>query len=343
MEPVSLEQIIRQYVQLPTVPSGTGWYPVLHKCDHGKKGPRAGFKFDGDTVAFHCFNCGLAAVYDPENKGREGQPLISPKMVEVLEDFGIPKEEWKPILFTALRNRDKGTTSQSTTTQQISIEPMELPLPETFYPLNEASDDDKWAEIARYYLMDERGVNPSSYPFMLSKKTDVPHLKKWFGRVIIPVYKDGKLIYYSGRDLTEKAVKKYESPAVSRDRVLFGFDKLFENSDLPLYIVEGWFDAFVVDGVAIFGNEISDTKIKWLNRSRRKKVYVPDQFGDGILAAKQAVSAGWQISTPDIGNCKDLNEAVLKYGKLYVMQTLMENTSVSEFDALTRLGVYCKK
>jgi hypothetical protein len=32
----------------------------------------------------------------------------------------------------------------------------------------------------------------------------------------------------------------------------------------------------------------------------------------------------------------------LKYGKLYVMQTLMENTSVSEFDALTKLGVYCK-
>lgn len=339
METVTLEQLIRQYVQLPPVPSGTGWYPVLHKCDHGKKGPRAGFKFDGETVAFHCFNCGLAAVYDPSHKGHEGQPLMSPKMEQVLTDFDVPTTDWNRVLFSGFQLRNSGQTLEHQP-QKSQIEPIELPLPETFYPLAEA--DDKWAEIARYYLKDERGIDPSSYPFMLSKQTSIPHLKKWFGRVIIPIYKNNKLIFYIGRDLTGKATKKYESPAVSRDRVIYGFDKLFVDADQPLYVVEGWFDAHVIGGVAILGNELSQSKINWLNRSPRKKVYVPDQFGDGIGGAKQALEAGWSISTPEIGSCKDLNEAVCKYGKLYVLQTLIDQTSTSTFDANIKLNVFCK-
>jgi hypothetical protein len=341
MEDVTLEQLLRQYVQLPSVPSGTGWYPVLHVCDHGKKGPRAGFKFDGDTVAFHCFNCGLAAVYDPKHRGREGQPLISKKMRQILEDFNIPQDEWQQVLFSALKDRDAGPMAATSSKPVQSIEPIEVPLPETFYPLSEADPEDKWAMIARYYL-EERSIDPSSYPFMLSRRTDVPHLKKWFGRVIMPIYKDGKLIYYTGRDLTGKALKKYESPAISRDRVIYGFDKLFEDNDLPLYIVEGWFDAFVIDGVAIFGNEFSSTKIKWLNRSRRQKVYIPDQFGDGFRAAKQAIDAGWSISTPDFGDCKDVSAAVQKYGKLYVLRTLAQHTA-SGFEAELNARMYCKQ
>lgn len=324
------------------MPSGTGWYPVLHTaCDHGKKGPRAAFKFDGDKVAFHCFNCPLKAVYDPNHIGREGQPLMSNNMQQVMADFNIPEDEWQQVLWSALKNRDSGVVPAKASEVQTSIEPMEVPLPDTFYPLTEATEDDKWAMIARYYLED-REIDPSSYPFMLSKKTDIPHLKKWFGRVIIPIYKDNKVIFYTGRDLTGKALKKYESPAVSRDRVIYGFDKLFENNDLPLYIVEGWFDAFVIDGVAIFGNEFSSTKIKWLNRSRRKKVYIPDQFGDGFRAAKQAIDAGWSISTPDFGDCKDVSAAVQKYGKLYVMQTLAQHTA-SGFEAELNARIYCKE
>jgi hypothetical protein len=340
METVTLEQLIRQYVHLPPVASGTGWYPVVHtQCDHGKKGPRAGFKFENNTVAFHCFNCGLAAVYDPTHKGREGQLLLSPKMEQVLTDFNVPQSEWNRVLFSSFQLKHSGQLPEQHE-HKIQIEPIELPLPETFYPLADA--DDKWAEIARYYLADLRGIDPDGYPFMLSKRTDIPHLKKWFGRVIIPIYKDNKLIFYIGRDLTEKAVKKYESPAVSRDRVIYGFDKLFANTSQPLYVVEGWFDAYAVDGVAVLGNEISQSKINWLNRSPRKKVYVPDQFGDGIRGAEQAVEAGWSISTPEIGDCKDLSDAVQKYGKLYVLQTLASQTSTSEFDAKVKMNIFCK-
>lgn len=342
MEDVSLADVIRQYVPLPPVPSGKGWYPVLHKCDHGKKGPRAGFKFDGDTVAFHCFNCFLKAVYDPNDMGREGQSLLSRNMRQVLADFDVPEEEWQAVLLSKMGARwDGKTTPNDEMVVRTSIEPSEIPLPGTFYPLMEADSSDKWATIARYYLED-RLIDPNSYPFMLAKNTDIPHLKKWFKRIIIPIYKDQKLIFYTGRDLTEKAIKKYESPSVSRDRVIYGFDKLFTSTDQPLYVTEGWFDAFNIGGVALFGNEISDTKIKILNRSPRLKVYIPDQFGNGFQAAKQALDAGWSVSTPDIGHCKDISSAIQKYGVLYVLNTLAQHTA-SGFSGETNARVYCKE
>lgn len=335
MESVSLEQIIRQYVQLDP-PTAKGWSPVLCRVcgDRGHKGKRAGFRFEGDVVGYHCFNCGHSTSYDPSE--HEKMPK---KMERVLHDFGIPESDWQQVLFSSLTLRRSGKNKDKKVSS-IQIEPLELPLPETFYPLKDAGSHDKWATIARYYLEEDRGIDPNSYPFLLSSKTEIPHLKKWFGRVIIPIYKGNKLIYYVGRDLTSNKMKKYENPAVSREKVFYGYDRLFEDVTTPLYITEGWFDGFAIDGVAILGNEISKTHTIWLNKSPRKKVYIPDRFGDGKRAAEHALSLGWHISTPDIGGCKDMDEAVRRYGKLYVMKTLIENTSIG-FEAQAKLGVYC--
>lgn len=335
MDQVRLEQVIRQYVQVPLTPSGGGWFPVLHTtCDKGHKGPRAGFRFDGDSVAFHCFNCSMATGYDPDK--HRSMPR---KMVQIMEDFNIPEDEWRKVEFTSLA-RQNSSELKITPEKKVSIEPLELDLPKTFYKLKDAANDDPWKEIAEWYLS-ERGLSPDSADYMLSADTDIEHLKKWKGRLIIPVYKQNKLIFYQGRDMTGKKQKKYESPAVSRDKVLYNFDKLFAHDDKPIIVVEGIFDALMVDGVAIFGNELSKAQIEWLNRSRKTKIYVPDQFGDGDKSASQAIDQGWSISTPEIGNCKDLNEAVLKYGKLYVMKSIADNTSTG-FEAKMRMKMYCK-
>lgn len=334
MESVSLEQIIRQYVQLPLYASSKGWYPVLHTaCDKGHKGPRAAFKFDGDTTAFHCFNCPDAAVYNPhEHSG------MSKTMTKVLHDFGVPDDEIQRVVFSAMQMRATDPNVAAKANKIKNIEPDAIDLPSSFYPLKDADSSDKWAEIARYYLQEERGIDPDTYPFYLSERTNDPTLKKWYGRVIIPIYKDNKLVFYQGRDLTNKAKKKYESPGVTRECVLYGYDKLFKDRDLPLYIVEGWFDAFVIDGVAILGNELSQSQIEWINRSYRKKVYIPDRRGDGKRGAETALRNGWSVSIPDTRSCKDINEAVLKYGKLFVMKSLIDNT-FDGFEAQINMGV----
>ena len=334
MKDVRLEDVIRTYIPLPPHPNGRGFFSVVCKVcnDHGRKGPRAGFKFDEESVGYNCFNCGHKAVYDPDTS-----TSMSDDMIKVLDAFNVPDDEWKQVLLTSMARNNQGVQKNRQKSIHIDIEPKEIELPDHFYPLGE---DDKWSLIARDYLEFERGVNPDDYQFYLSTGQGDKQAAKWKGRLIIPIYKDEKLIYYQGRALV-KMQKKYLSPSSPKDKVLYGFDKLFEDTEMPLYVVEGWFDAYAVDGVAVFGNQLSDEQIKWLNRSRRPKVVIPDRLGDGHLLANQAIDLDWSVSFPDIGNCKDTSAAVKRFGKLYVMKSIVDNT-MSGFMAQTAIGVHCK-
>ncbi len=342
MDVASLEQIIKQYIHLPPNETGTGWYPILCKVcnDSGRKGARAGFKFEDNKTCYHCFNCGHATVYDPST-----HKDMPEKMIQVLNDFGVPEDQWRQVLLTSLIIRDKGLTKSNTSTPFASIEPLVVPLPSHFYTFTEAAPNDKWVEIAKDYLEHERGVDPNSQPFMLAHKTGEEVLDRWLGRVIIPIYKDNQPIFYIGRDLTGKKSKKYLSPSFSKEKVLYGFNELFRQTEEPLYIVEGWFDAYVINGVAILGNEISTAQATWLNKSYRNKVYIPDRQGDGKRCADQALELGWSIATPGFNTwadeVKDLNDAVKKFGKVYVMKALADSIATG-FTARTNLGFYCK-
>lgn len=343
----SLEDIIRKYIQLPAMASSRGFYPVLCKVcnDHGKKGLRGGFRFDnGGVVGYHCFNCSHAAKFDPEGIKTKRSKKISPKMRQVLEAFNVPEDEITEMMFNLLKEagHTEGAVSGETIQTVKSIEPKEIPLPKHFYALSEAGPEDKWAEIARDYLEHTRGIDPQGHPYFLCHKTGVETIDKWVGRIIIPIYKTGKLIYYQGRALYNDK-KKYESPTQPKDCVLYGFERLFEHTDMPLYVVEGFFDAYLIDGVAILGKELTDEQAQWLERSKRRKVFIPDRQGGGSKApALNFIERGWAISTPDIGSCKDINDAVKKYGELYVMKSIADNITADRFTAQTRLGVYCE-
>lgn len=343
MEHIKLEDIIRKYISLPLYPNATGWYPVLCKVcgDHGRKGLRAAFNFNDGSVSYHCFNCGHKAGYNPQKSQSPDE-----RMIKVLNSFEIPEEEWKPLFLNELEIRSKRGTTQTVPKQiNIKIEPEEIPLPEHFYKLGPEDSTDKWTIIARDYLENERGINPDSYPFYLSTGKGDKFNQKWLGRVIIPFYKDNKLIFYQGRSLLKNITRKYESPNVEKSKVLFGYENILKNTDEPLYIVEGWFDAFLIGGVAILGNRITKEQLVWINKSKRLKVVIPDIYGDGARLANQALKLGWAVSIPDFlshGYCKDVNEGIVKYGKLFVMKSIIENTQTG-FLAETSINLYCRK
>ena len=128
---------------------------------------------------------------------------------------------------------------------------------------------------------------------------------------------------------------------LERDKILFGFEHLFSHIDTPLYVVEGFFDAFKINGVAVFGNKMTETQTEWLNRSPRQKVVIPDRKGDGHILAEQALSLDWSVATPDIGECKDVDEAITRYGKLYVIRAIVDQTHTGFF-AKTAVRLYCE-
>jgi hypothetical protein len=252
-------------------------------------------------------------------------------MLEVFAAFGIPDSDWNAVIFQNLgRTQGIHDTNQK---QYVSIEPDAIELPDHFTPLGDAIDD--VADYAKEYLA-ERGIDWQTYRFYVSNE------QKWYGRLIIPIFKDSKVIYYQGRDLTGLRNQKYLSPSINREKVIYGYENLHTNVDEPLYVVEGFFDAFLLNGVALFGNKISDAQIKWLNQSRRPKVIIPDKFGDGHLLAKQAIELEWSVATPDAAECKDISDVVKKYGMLYTLKTIHDNTHEG-FSASANVAMYCKK
>lgn len=335
MQVPTLEEVIRQHVSLNPRANNRGFFSVLCKVcnDHGNKGDRGGFKFDGGTVGYNCFNCGHSAIFDPMKHGS------MPKgMAIVLDSFGIPKVDWEGVLYTALVNRNNDERKVRAEEFK-SIEPIGLEMPNTFYPLTN-DPEDEWAQYAIEYLT-ERSVDWTKHPFHLVRKTNHPDNKRWYGRLIIPIYKKDKLVFWQGRDLTDTNPPKYRNPNVVRDCILSGYDSIHLRVEEPLYITEGWFDSFHLQGVAVFGNQMTPEQIKWINQSSRQKVVIPDASGDGQLLAMQAHKLGWSVAFPDIGSCKDVNAAVQKYGLLYTLKTIKEHTCTGPMVEM-RIGLYCE-
>ena len=307
----NLKTIITQNLPLEPIASGGGWHRILCKVcgDRGHKGKRAGFKFEGDKVIYHCFNNSCGAVFDPAI-----HKSIPDKMVKVLTAFGISSDQYKELEFSLFATID-GKPSSKSVMSPIKY-PDEIQLPAHFYKLE--NNDDTWSNIAILYL-EERGILVNDYTFFLSTHKD------WIGRLIIPMYKDGKLIFYHGRDMTGKKSPKYKNVDVIRNSIMYGYDQLYQNISSPLFVTEGFFDSFMVNGVAVLSNKMTDDQMKILSNSPRQKIIVPDIYGRGYVLAEQGFKLGWSIAFPDIGNCKDINEAVQKYGKMYVFKTLHDN------------------
>jgi hypothetical protein len=319
-----LEAIIRQYVQLPNTPTQKGWYAVVCRVCNDYK-PRGAFLFTEDSVVYKCFNCNAKTTYFDDSG------IITDDMMLTLQSFNIPESSINELILESLSKNKKH--KKKNTVQTSIIKPIDMPA--HFYKL-EKENTDIWSSVANEYLSIERGLTLDDYTFYLS--TD----KHWSGRLIIPYYFQGNLIYYQGRDLTDSKPTKYKNASIKDTTLLlFGYDKVAIHDTTPLFIVEGFFDALQIGGIAILGNELTKEKIAYINRSNRTKVYVPDTLGNGRNPAIEAVRAGWSISIPDTPGCKDIGEAILKYGKLFVIRSLMDHIT-SGFEALTNINLHCK-
>jgi DNA primase len=86
-----------------------------------------------------------------------------------------------------------------------------------------------------------------------------------------------------------------------------------------------------VDGVSVSGAEISDTQVDQIDRLQREVVVVPDTDRAGRKLVDRAIEAGWTVSFPVWQDtCKDINDAVVKYGKLFVLKSILAARETSK-------------
>ena len=324
---MSIEDIIKSHLFFNFGTASNGWHRIYCEvCGDGKrvKGPRGGWLFQDKLAFYHCFNCGIDGSFDPDR-----EHCFSKNMKSILEKFSIPIDECRKLCISSLKS-----TSKEVKPSKDEIKFIELP--DHILPISKFSTD--VIRNANTFLQSNYGLSVDSYPFHMSTGItnnenilEKSSVKFWLNRIIIPFYKNGKLIYYKGRDITGNSKIKYLAPEIKKTNIIFNYDQIFTPTELPLFVVESEFDAINLNGCAVMQNKLSKGQIKTLNKSNRKKIIVPDFGGDYNTLAEQAISEGWSVAIPKFGDCKDVSESIVKFGKLYTLRSIMRNVYEGKF------------
>jgi DNA primase len=85
-----------------------------------------------------------------------------------------------------------------------------------------------------------------------------------------------------------------------------------------------------IDGVAVLSNECSEQQADIIDSLGREVIVVPDGDKAGVKLVNNALEYGWSVSFPLwLGTFKDINEAVIKYGKLFVLKSILDAKETS--------------
>jgi DNA primase len=85
-----------------------------------------------------------------------------------------------------------------------------------------------------------------------------------------------------------------------------------------------------IDGLAVMHNTISDAQARLIRNLGREVIVVPDHDKAGLELIDRALELGWSVSIPDWPtDVKDVNDAVVKFGKLATLLTIMQSRETS--------------
>jgi hypothetical protein len=305
-----LGDLIRERVSLGRLTS-TGYYEQKCAVCNDKK-TRAGWKITEDEVFAHCYNCNFSASYT------EGTGKFSRWMKEVCNANGITNQDLQNITATLFFSGEGKSEKEITLEElrKVNLNTPEVAFPDRTFQLGSDGHDDIQEPLITYLM--GRRVDPLKFYFSLDKAHQ--------GRVIIPFFRNNKLIFWQSRAIDNKVKPRYLNCVVSRDAVFYGYDKLFEYSDAPLFVTEGPFDAENIDGVCILGSKLNASKIDVLKKTKRRIIFVIDRDKNGEGLGTEVLKQGWELTFVD-PRADDINDSVQKFGKLYTIYCLIKNAT----------------
>ena len=277
----------------------------VHRGDTQDRRQRGGIKPGEDgSWSFHCFNCGYTASFV---LGRN----LTFKARKLLEWLNVPKEEIDRINLESLKHKSiEGLLGerQEIVNKLQSIEFEDRDLPADTQPLNEAATE---------YLQNRRIL------------LDYPFLYKTMPRpgIVIPFTHNNQVVGHTTRFLDDRTPRYIQD---IQHGYVFGTD-LQKNTWQSAIVVEGVFDALSINGLAVLHAEINDAQVRLIRSLGREVVVVPDQDEAGMKLVDRAVELGWAVSMPEWpAGIKDVNDAVIRLGKLGALITIMQAKETSK-------------
>lgn len=303
---------------LATIPrkkrqTSSGWVVFDGICCHHRghnadRRSRAGIKFsDSNSWSYHCFNCQFKCGYV---LGKQ----FSSNLKQLLSWCGMDSTHIDKLSFESFRQGSILELYKSQPHLIYNIEFETKKLPEGSRPLNPDVD------TLHIEYLSKRGLSPADYTFYVNDE-DVRE------RIIIPYYYQGKIVgntsrYYDNRH------PKYISD--QQKGYVFNIDNQKPDYEVCI-LVEGQFDAISINGCAFMSNSISDEQVQLLRKLQRKIIFVPDRDKTGLNVCDRAIDLGFSVSIPKwSSDIKDVNDAVVKYGKLPTLLSILQYATTSK-------------
>lgn len=226
--------------------------------------------------------------------------------IEQIQRWSLESLQHKDLLdFTSNRPKTK-----------ISLRERSIPHGELLDPTNKAH--------ARYisYLA-SRNFAHDDYPFMVTPNAKVVRQRN---RIIIPYTYHKTVVGHTSRYI-DNQLPKYVND--QQPGFVFGID--FQKSEWQVAIlVEGIFDALSINGCAYMHDTINSDQVATLSQLNKRIILVPDQDFTGLQVCDRALELGYHVSIPHWGQgVKDVNDAVVKFGRLPTLLSIMQAATMS--------------
>ena len=318
---------------LTSLPSGrkktpSGWTSFnapccVHNGESADKRKRGGIMTTADgTLSYHCFNCGYKASYVI---GRR----LSAKLRQLMSWLGIADDTIRKLAIEAMRHEESDTKFERK--KFVTFKKKDLPKGTEKLEVWLEKYVNKQLTDAQYKKIDSilnylrsRGIEPSWYDFMYSTDFKFDFDK----RLIIPFYWRGDVVGCTGRVFEQTDKAKYFTDV--QPGYVFNMDMQDWTRKFVL-VTEGPFDAITVSGVSILGSEINDIQRELIEGLNRRVIVVPDRDQPGQKLIDQAIEFGWSVAFPKWhDSVADVADAVLKYGRLFTIQSILKTAESSK-------------
>jgi len=303
---------ILAYLPAKRKTSSSGWISFNAPCcqhngENQDRRSRGGFKLSEEGWSYHCFNCGYTASFI---LGRN----LSYKARKLLSWLNVPQEEIERINLESLKHKSiAGLLSER---QQTANELQGIRFEDRDIDMGELITEERTMELE--YLR-SRAV-PMNYPYMR------PMLPTGRDSIIIPFTYNHSVVGHCQRFLDDRTPKYIND---IQPGYVFGTD-LQNDAWNYVLVMEGVFDALSINGLAVLHAEINDAQVRLIRSLGKEIIVVPDQDAAGMKLVDRAVELGWSVSMPEWPDCKDVNDAVIKYGRLATLITILEHRESSK-------------
>jgi hypothetical protein len=265
---------------------------------------RGGIMYNPDgAVSYHCFNCQYKTSWQP---GR----TLSFKMRKLLRQLGFDEAEVQRLNLELLSQADVETL--------VNREP-------------EPTWTPNWPDYSLGF--DVRPIeDPEKIDYLEHRQ--VYNLAVWLetdseyaglnNRVILPLTYENRLVGFQSRhvvgELSDKFSKYYKKAPAD---YVFGLDRQRDNRQFVI-VTEGEMDALLTSGLSIGSNNLSDRQAQLIEDLNIEPIVIPDADKGGRPLVERAADYGWSVSFPEWENCKDVSDAVMKYGRLFAINSILQ-------------------